>query len=271
MAKEVWTPNEELKKQLVTKAALRVVDLATLNVDPSYQRELNLKQVASIVASFEETALGIPLVGQREDGSLWTVDGQQRIGAIKKMGRRTVRAEVFASHGPEHEASVFKWVNFNRRKLNSVQQFRALLTAHDEAAWAVKECVEECGYHVVTGKNSRNSDLAADQLTCITTLMGIYKRLGVEPIKFALNTVKQVWPGDKLGVHNVMVDGFAIFWNRNKGVIDLDRLIPRLQTETAQKVHYGAGQMTISQNKSGSVADVLEKIYRKRITSRRGS
>jgi hypothetical protein len=71
---------------LVVKSALRVVKLSDLSVDQSYQREVKSGH-KSIVSDFNEEALGVPLVGQRSDGSLWIVDGLQRVTALKKLGR----------------------------------------------------------------------------------------------------------------------------------------------------------------------------------------
>ena len=94
------------RKMLTTERALRIVAVADLQVDPSYQRcvKPNHKKIAR---DFDPNALGVPLVGQREDHSLWIVDGQQRVEALKLLGKVNVRVEVFASKGPEHEAHVF--------------------------------------------------------------------------------------------------------------------------------------------------------------------
>lgn len=248
---------------LVVKSALRVVKLADLSVDQSYQREVKTGH-KSIVSDFNEEALGVPLVGQRSDGSLWVVDGLQRVTALKKLGRTTVRAEVFASKGGEHEAEVFRLVNLNRTKLTVQERFRALLASHDPMAWKVKEAVESCGYKLRL-RGGRQSGGERSELTCISTLMFLSTlKGGMESIKFALLAAKEGWPGDLVGTHHLMVSGLAIFYGRHEGVVDLDRLYPRLRTITPQKVLYAAGQASISGNKGHAVADVLEKVYRKR-------
>lgn len=255
-------------KRTVVKSALKIVPVANLQVDPSYQRDVKAKH-KRIVADFNEEALGIPLVGEREDGGLWIVDGLQRITALKKLGRKDVRAEVFASRGPEHEAEVFKLVNLNRTKLTSAEQFRAMLTCHDELSWKIKEAVESCGYKIVLGKTGSkggNADEQASfQLTCISTLVTMADRHGVDPIKFALNCIKESWPNDRMGTNNGIVSGLGCFYRRNDGVVDLERLIPRLQTATPHKIIYAANQATLSNNRVDAIADVLEKLYRKRL------
>jgi hypothetical protein len=248
--------------RMVQKAALRVVDIDSLQVDESYQRPVKGKH-KKIAAEFDEVALGIPLVGEREDGSLWIVDGRQRIEALRKMGTRsTVRAEVFASRGPEHEAEVFKLVNMNRTRLTAHEEYKALLAAHDEDAWAVKEAVESCGYRVTHG--GTRSDQAVMYVSAVNTLMYLQRKYGAESIKFALTAAKECWPGDKLGVFNAILMGLGRFWARYEGAVDLERLYPRLRSVTPQKILYSASQ-TVASSGGEATVQVLEKVYRKPI------
>lgn len=266
---------ENESKRTVVKAALKVVDLAGLQVDPSYQRDVKAKH-KSIVAEFNEEALGIPLVGERGDGSRWIVDGLQRITALRKMGRKSVRAEVFASDGPEHEAAIFKLVNLNRTKLSPGEEFRALLAGQDKLAWAIKEAVEAEGYRIVLGRRGQklggDNTYAAKELTCINTLVAVAKRSGTAPIRFALVAIRESWPGDRLGPYNMMIDGLSIFYSRHQGVVDMDRLIPRLRTVTPHKLIYAAQQVSLGgSGRSNAIADLIEKTYRKRLSGRAGS
>lgn len=260
-------------KRTIVKAALRVVRLDALHVDPAYQRDVKRKHTL-IVENFNEEALGIPLIGERQDGTLWIVDGLQRITALKKLGKKEARVEIFASDGSEHEAKVFKLVNLNRTKLSPSEEFRALLTAHDEAAWRIKNAVESVGFKVVLGKSGGSSEARATELTCINTLRDLERRPnGVEGIKFALAAVKASWPGDDKGPYNYVVGGLAHFFFRHDGVVDTDRLYPRLSTVTPMKLMYTAQQLVSSGTgaQSERVADVIEKVYRKRLAPNRGS
>lgn len=260
-------------KLLVTKSALRVLRLVDLRVDPSYQREVKAKH-KRIVADFNPDALGIPLVGERSDGTLWVVDGLQRKTALEKLGKKEVRAEVFASQGPEHEAEVFKLVNLNRTKLTWGEQFKALLASHDESAWRIKEVVEGSGYRIAFSRHGRTTssdDKSSKELTCISTLVSVNARWGTEPIRFALAVITDVWPGDRLGTYAQMIEGLAVFYNRHNGAVDTPRLVDRLRTVTAQKILYAANQATIFTTRGEAVAEQLEKVYRKRLNPQRGS
>lgn len=258
------------KQRTVVKAALKVLRLDQLNVDPSYQRGVKGK-VGKIVSEFNEDALGLPVIGERSDGSLWIVDGLQRITALRKMERREVRAEVFASQGAEHEAEIFKLINLNRAKLTPAEEFRALLTAHDEAAWEIKGACESEGFTIETSKTGRMPERRATQLTAINTLRMLHREWGTDPIRFALRVIKTIWPGDPIGSHYLMVEGLGRLWNRMDGAVDLERLASRLLDVTPQKVIYTAQQSaSISSGGTGArVTDVIEKLYRRRNASKR--
>lgn len=250
-------------EKLVTKAALRIVQLVKIGTDSSYQREIKNKH-KRIVADFNAEAFGIPVAGQREDGSLWIVDGLQRISALRKMGKTEVRIEVFASRGPEHEAEVFKVINMNRAKLTSAEEFRCLLTAHDPTAWAVKEVGEKCGFTLQYKCGKKPGPTSAMQLTCFTLLLDMAKRYGTQHIAFTLDCIKASWPDDPLGVYNTVVGGLCIFSARHDGVADGERMIARMRTTTPQKVIYTTQQMATGTSRHMIAADVFDKIYQKR-------
>lgn len=255
----------------VVKAALRVLSVDIPQVDQSYQRDVK-KKVGKIVTEFNEEALGIPLVGEREDGSLWIVDGLQRITALRKMNRKEVRCEVFASKGPEHEAEVFKLVNMNRTRLSAHEEFKALLTAQDKAAWELKTAVEAVGFRIVEGKSGNSSEAARSRdITCVNTLRTAAKEQGIDAVKFALSVIDEAWPEDPLAVYNVIVGGISLFWSKHDGIVDREKLVARMQTTSPQKLMSAASQLTLGNSKLSAIADVMERVYRKRLSSKRGS
>jgi hypothetical protein len=253
----------EARRKLVVKSALREVKLEDVQTDPSYQRDVKKKH-EQIVANFNPTALGIPVVGEREDGTLWWVDGLQRGTALLKLGKKTVRAEVFRSDGPEHEAKVFKLINLNRTKLNSREEFRSLLAGQDELAWKIKNAVEKLGYKIVLGRGtSATRETQATYLQGVNTMYKGAGKYGVAALEFALSTIKEAWPGDVIGSTHLIIGGLMMFWKAKDGVVDNARLIPRLQTVTPHQIIYTAGLTVSGNNKQGAVVHVIEKLYKK--------
>ncbi len=254
--------------RLVTRAALRIVRLDKIGTDESYQRTVKSRH-KRIVNNFNADALGIPVVGERSDGTLWIVDGLQRITALRALNRTEVRVEIFNSRGPEHEAEVFKLINMNRTAITSAEEFKALLTAHDEQAWEIKKAAESCGYTMLFGKRQgKNAEKEAKQLTCFNLLRMITKTHGVDPIKFALTVVKESWPDDRLGTYNTVIGGLCKFYVRRDGAPDMERLLVRTRATSPQKIIYATQQMAIGASRIEVAADVIEKIYQKRYTKR---
>lgn len=263
------TKNERMVKQ----NALRVLEIANLNVDYSYQRGVT-SGVKKIAEDYDPIAFGIPLIGERSDGTFWIVDGQQRIEAIKLRNdtrgpqhqQKHVRAEVFASDGPEHEAMVFKRVNKNRTQLKPLQLYHAMLTAGDAHTWKMKELIEKHGFKIPKGESRGKEESVenrAKRLSCVNRLSRILAIAGEEGLDFVLSVMSKVWPDDPLRTKGELFAGLYLFWKNHDQVVDLDRLIPRLMTTTPAKIIYSAG---LGINKTeGNVADVLERIYRKQL------
>src|SRR5262245_1395138 len=266
---------------LVMHSAIRVIELDKLGVDPAYQRDVK-KGHERIVANFKREALGILVVGEREDASLWIVDGQQRATALRKLRYKVAKCEVFRSSGVEHEAEVFRWINFGRTKLNTYEQFRSLLAQGDKVAWAIKEAVEAEGFrlHLAGGGRSLHfRGLKAKDLVCVGTLYRIAKPRGkgagegseplVGPIRFALSMANQAWPEDRAGIGNAMIGGMAS-WYRRQGDAgpNIDRLLPRLKVVTPQNILHAANQASLGGSRESAVADQIERVFRKRLMTK---
>ncbi len=258
-------------KRTVAGSALKVLYLEGIKTDPSYQRDI-VPGHKKIVANFDPIALGIPLVGEREDGTQWIVDGLQRITALRKLGKKQVRAEVFRSEGPEHEASIFRKVNKNRTALKPLQLYQAALTEGDEKAWAIKKIVEEYGFAIhnaKTGIGPSNSspEKLSMQVQCIAAIQKVYKKGGDNAVRFVFSVLKQCWPDDPSRVKEVVILGLYCFWSRREGSVDVERLIPRLNSTQPGKLIYSSQLGT--GNRDSVLADVIERLYKKRTAGKK--
>lgn len=255
-------------KRTVSGSALKVIHLVDIKVDPSYQRDAVDRAWKKIMADFNPQALGVPVLGERDDGTLWVVDGLQRITALKKMNKKEVRAEVFASKGPEHEAEVFKLINKNRTGLKPLQMFHAMLTAQDKSAWDIKRIAEE--YDFIIPKHTKASpsggtsnETRAKQLGSIVAVQKIYGWGGEQALRFVLKVISQCWADDDQRTRDTIMFGLYRFWDRQEASVDIERLVPRLNTTTPAKIIYSANAM--AGDRSANASDIFLRLYRKRL------
>ncbi len=259
---------KEEVKMLTTKGALRVVDLEQIGFDNSYQRG-ETGGIKKIMADFDKNAFGVPLVAQRDDGTLWCVDGRQRLTAVKKLGWKTVRVEVFRSDGPEHEANVFRIVNANRTKLKPWDLFKAKLAAQDANAWALKNTVESVGLFISDGvrNNSRTAN-SWKHISAISLMEKLHTRSvdkikSLERLRRVLSVAAEAWAEDKFALGNEIIGGLWSFYTkRGDEVVDDEKLIARLRTTQPQKVIYTGG-LAIG-DLHANIGDVIAKVYNKR-------
>lgn len=246
---------------LTSDKALRVLKVEELQVDPSYQRGLVPKH-KKIAAEFDPSAFGVPLVGQREDGSLWVVDGQQRIAALGIRQVKTVRCDVFRSKGPEHEAEVFKLVNANRTNLKPLELFKAKLAGHDEEAWEIKRLVEGAGLKIGITHHRAGKPDDWKIIMAVNSLINVLRRHGRECLIKTLYVCRECWPGDTGALNNDMLMGVSLFLKNRELDVDEDHLFPRFRTVQPSKIAY---QATLGVgSREAQVAGVLERLSKKR-------
>lgn len=253
----------KVPKKLVSHRAVRVVDVDSLRVDPTYQRGVRSK-VKRIVRQFDPDALGVLCVGERDDGSLWVVDGLQRLTALKQLGIKTVRADVFASSGPEQEAAVFARLNRDRCALAPIELFNADLTSGDPTAASINYYATANGFTIPTKRVSgkRPEDRQSNELACTGTLLRAFKSLGEQRFEVLVSTLAQLWPGDPRRTQADIVGGLWAWFGRHKENADVARLVDRLNGTTPQKLLYTAS-LGIG-GRDANIADTIERIYRKR-------
>lgn len=254
-------------EKAVGKKALREVPIVLLHVDPSYQRPL-VRKHKKIAANFDPDAFGVPLVAQRSDGSLWIVDGQQRIEALKVRGKDRVRVDVFVSDGPEHEAHVFRLVNVDRTKLRGEELYNAALTEGEETAVAVGRLMKEYGFRVINGMNTvtTSDDVKSNAIRSVQSLLHVHRSQGEDASRFVLSTLRDNWPGDPMRTRKELILGLGAFYKNLEGNVDQDRLNARLSSVTAGKLIYAAALGVGS--RSQNVAEAILKVYRRRSSPR---
>lgn len=122
--------------------------IGALLVDHSYQRdEVSEANTLAIAKSFSWSAFGILVVMQRDDGSIFIVDGQQRwLAAIRRGDITLIPCLLFKSRGPEHEAQAFIALNLRRVPVRAVAKFNAAVMAAQQPETEIAAWLKEQGF-----------------------------------------------------------------------------------------------------------------------------
>lgn len=144
----------------------RMVPKADLNIDGRYQRErVSDSKVKQIARKWDWVLLGVILVVERVDGSLWVFDGGHRTRAsFYRDDVHLLPCMIYKVADLSDEAKAFLGKNLMTTNVSSVDKFKASVVAEDEVAIATKEILQNCGVEV------KNYSSGSGQLRCVNTM-----------------------------------------------------------------------------------------------------
>jgi len=126
------------------------IKIDELGIDKSYQRpEVSKNNTLDMAKKWDWVSCGSIVVMQRTDGTIWVVDGQQRLLAAKhREDIKEMSCILFKSEGPEHEAQAFFGLNVHRRPVSSIAKFNAAVMARMKPQIDIKKWFDEEGFYV---------------------------------------------------------------------------------------------------------------------------
>lgn len=144
----------------------RMIHKAQLNIDGRYQRDqVSDNKVREIARNWDWVLLGVILVVQRDDGSLWVFDGGHRTrAAFYRDDIDSLPCMVYQLEEISNESRAFLGKNLMTTNVSSVDKYKASVCAEDETAIATQEILKEFGVEVSFNATSSR------QLKCINTL-----------------------------------------------------------------------------------------------------
>ena len=165
-----------------SEGSFELLDKRLLNVDPSYHRDQTLSACRDMAREWCWMACGALVVALRPDGSYFVVDGGHRwCGAMLRADITELPCMVFRVNDIKDEARGFYLCNNNRKPVQPIQKFRALLKMGDPATTEVNDLLREAGYRVVIVVSP-----GPKEVKCVRALTDRYS---ANPEVF-----KRVWP-----------------------------------------------------------------------------
>jgi hypothetical protein len=253
-----------VKKLQSLEGKIENVELALLNVDETYQRNLKAYH-KKIAADFNPAAAGVLCVGRRGDDSLWIIDGQQRREAMLKAGLTKWKAVVLYSSGVQYEALIYKQLNSGttRKGLTTGELFKGCLAAKDPVAEATVRAVERAGLRYTL---HRRGSKGFPELTCIGLLYKMVSRWGEDLVSRGLALVARTWPGQKEVMGEVFPYAVTYLMGYFGDVIDEQRFEEVLSKISPRQILLDIAASG-SGTRYGEAIRVMCKYYNKKLRS----
>lgn len=136
----------------------RYIDIASLDVDRGYQRDLDDRIVNHIVGNYNPELMHPVDVVSRGNCKYYALDGQHRIAAHRALGLDKVYCRILPSRTESDEARLFLGLNGDldgkRHAVAAFSKFRARLKANEPIALEIADVVKRAGLRLTPHKAS---------------------------------------------------------------------------------------------------------------------
>lgn len=206
---------------VVGKAELRKVPVASIKIDSAYQREVNQGWVHAHMP-WDEKQAGAIVLSSRSGGP-YCIDGGHRLALARESGVSHINAFVIDGLTQSDEARLFTRYQRERRNLTSHALYRADLVAQDPETVAMERAVLRAGFNI--GKSPRNPHT----IVAIDALRWIQRYGGEQLLTDVLKTVREFWVGEDKALSGQILKGVAVF-------LEDAKYQPTFRRETLSKV-----------------------------------
>jgi len=256
------------------KTENRKINVDELNISDAYQRTIVPARVNRIAKGLDPDAFGSLTVGERRDGTLWVVDGMQRLTAARKLGIAAVPCDVFQSEGQEHEARVFRLKNKERANVSACALFRAQLVEGDEQSVEIGKVVDAAGLKLRFDSRGQGWPY----VKAVVSLEKAYRKVGRDGLAAVLSIICEAWFGESDALRGDILSGLAYFMHKTQG-FDKDRLVKKLADKPVSALIRAADatfklerdRAASSSDRSYAMCMAIETVYFKGLRKKRAS
>ena len=244
----------------IVKTENRMLYCDDLGIADAYQRTIVPAQVSLIVKQFDNDAFGSLVVGERSDGSLWVVDGLQRLTAARKLEIQRVPCDVFQSEGQKHEAKIFRLKNKNRTNVSAVVLFRALLAEGDAESIEIRQIVNRAGLSI----GEADAGSRWPNIRCVTAVQRVFSRGNLAE---TLGVICEAWADEDEAINGHILEGLSIFLRKCNSVNHRELVIRLRQKSPSDILRFADGVrklMSNAETRANVVASGFLKFYNHR-------
>lgn len=249
-----------------------MVKLKDLKVDPEYQRKKKPKHIRDIANNFDKEKAGSLVIGEREDGQRYIIDGQQRtegalIAGITELPGLIIKT---GSSGKQREAEIYNAINKNRKNQTARENFKARLATGDEDAQELSRILKSEGF--LSPEESLSGKTRWGHIQAITSLEAIHKKYGSRVVLSALRLVNQVWLGQQDAFRGPVLLGLMYFLGENREVVNTERMARLLSKITPREIFLEANsryENNDADNRNKSAIKTYIRIWNKGLRTNR--
>ncbi|MGW0531557.1 DUF6551 family protein [Streptomyces sp. NPDC003032] len=209
------------------------VDPTSIKFDSRAQRNLNKPRARVIGENLVPTALGTPILSQREDGYQYAVDGMHRVyacqlilaGEVKvseqvREAIRTIHCEIHLGLSMANEASLFIIKNKESSKVGANDEFRIGVLAGHPLFVDTNVVLEK--HQLKVGSRSANG------VRGIKGILSVVEDHGPEVLDQSLAIAEEAWGRGPDTWHSVTIGGIATVISKHPEVVKHKELALRL-------------------------------------------
>lgn len=257
---------EEHSTDLGTKPRVVWLDLALLDVDHTYQRDIGdggATHINRIVRAFNWNCYQPIIVTEGADGRYAVIDGQHRLEAAKKHPLiESLPCYIIDAPDVSVQAKVFVEVNSSRRALTSSQKFFASQLAGEPSAVSLAAICAQAGVTILKGPTGG----ATPPLAILGPLVAqrLVARFGAKPVREAITLLAETH-GTTPGAFRSSTIAALTRIAADKDFVR-DRLREILQATDLDELQAAASRE--ARGNSGSLATGAERVLRAALQSR---
>jgi hypothetical protein len=182
---------------------LDIVVIDQLNVDHSYQRQLDQALVERVLRDWDVLATDPVFISKRANGSLWIVNGQHRCAAAKLKGESEMIAFVYTGLSRKQEAQL-RLLSNNSRPDTSLERFQGQVVAGNKESIAIRELLAEFDSHINRIHNGKTG------VNCVSAIEGRYRE-SPELLRRTLQLITESH-GDVKGIQATTGPLRGVYW-----------------------------------------------------------
>jgi len=205
-----------------------LIPIVDLVIDDTYQRPPHRAFIVEMAENFDESLVGTIDVSRRKPNLFAVLDGQQRVEAMRLVGKTAAFASIYDGMSIQDEAAFFYRKNKDRRAMKHFFAFRARIVAGDPVAIKINEIVEMQGFSLGPSSNER------DTIGATTSIENAYmygSNWRDESLTPTLVTIREAWLGRNGSLDGVLIGGLSRFWQHfSDEEVDMATVVETLQS-----------------------------------------